>query len=282
MSEQTIPLYSGASENFRWAGFGSGAGTNLQQCARIKPPALVFSDRPEAPLLEIPEFVDAFQLIISGYSFCGSWKAARGNVEKETEYKKKTEEFNYWVLRNLKQYETQHGPLDLIVLGGYMRIITEPLLGAYQDKIINVHPADLSVLTAEKFTEEKKRKYLGANAVRDALLAGDASTRSSVILVDGEMDHGEILTQGPEVHFDGEAFSACSSLEIYAHIHQQQQKELSDWQALTTAFRFIAQGRLALGIEKKHFDEWRGVYLDGNPLPYEGYQINEVQGYGHN
>lgn len=273
MPEQITPLYSGLLQDFRWAGFGSGSGTNLQHCARIKNPALVFSDRPEAPLLEIPEFADAFRLIISGYSFCGSWKAARGNVEKEAEYQKKTEEFNYWVLRNLEQYETQHGPLDLIVLGGYMRIITEPLLSAYKDKIINVHPADLSVLTAEKFIEEKKRKYLGANAVRDALLAGDASTRSSVILVDGEMDHGEILTQGPEVHFDGEAFSACSSLEIYAQIHQQRQKEQSDWPALTTAFYFLANGRFAVGTEKKHFDEWKGVYLDGNPLPYEGYQI---------
>ena len=277
MSETITPLYSGSFENFRWAGFGSGSGTNLQQCAQIKKPALIFSDRAEAPLLKIPELSssETFQLIISGHSFCGRWKEAQGNPQKENEYHQRTEEFNSWILQNLRQYEAQHGSLDLIVLGGYMRMVTEPLLSAYKDKIINVHPADLSVLTLEK-----RRKYVGAHAVRDALAAGEPSTKSSVILVDGKMDHGEILTQGPEVAIDTSQFSASSSFEDYVRKHQQRQKEQSDWPALVTAFSFLAQGRLAVGKENLHFNEWRRVYLDGEHLPYSGYVIsspNEVE-----
>src|SRR3989344_1867147 len=116
MPEIYTPLYSGSFENFRWAGFGSGSGTNLQQCAQIKKPALIFSDRAEAPLLKIPElsFPETFQLIISGHSFCGSWKEAQGNPQKEKQYYQRTEEFNSWILQNLRQYEAQHGSLDLI------------------------------------------------------------------------------------------------------------------------------------------------------------------------
>ena len=66
-------------------------------------------------------------------------------------------------------------------------------------------------------------------------------------------------------------------LREYADAHQSMQKVRSDWPALTTALELIANGRLALGTEKKHFDEWRTVYIKENdewkPLPYDGFQV---------
>lgn len=35
----------------------------------------------------------------------------------------------------------------------------------------------------------------------------------------------------------------------------------------------ITAGRLALGSKPAFLNEWRQVYLDGQPLPYEGYQV---------
>jgi len=53
--------------------------------------------------------------------------------------------------------------VDVIALGGYMSYLT---LG----RCINVHPADLSILTPKG-----KRKYVGDNAVVDAIAAGENS-----------------------------------------------------------------------------------------------------------
>ena len=266
--EETIPLYSGSFADFHWAGFGSGSGTNLVACAKIKKPALLVCDHSHTPLLDHIEFSEIPKMVFDGYALCGSWKAAQGNSEREARYQQNARDFNALILGKLLEFESQLCQLDLIVLGGYMRLLSEPLLSAYKDKIINVHPADLSVLAGGK------RKYVGAHAVADALRAGEPSTRSSVILVDGGVDHGEILTQGPEVALDTEKFTALG-FDEYVQWHQQQQKEQSDWPALAAAFSFISEGRLAVGKEKFFHQEWRRIYLDGQSLSYQGFRIHE-------
>jgi folate-dependent phosphoribosylglycinamide formyltransferase PurN len=229
--------------------------------------------------------------------------------------------------------EQQEAPFDLIVLGGYMRLVREPLIKAYRDKIINVHPADLAILdyilhrqsdfsaetrhmilnlahnagidvTGSPMTRscpvEADRRFVGEDAVYDAIKAGRLSTRSSVIMVDeyidpstgkSKADHGEILTQGADTYVDS-GFLALSPQDRLQDLrsyvdgtkdtqgHQARQKERSDWPALTTALRLIADGRLALGTEKRFFGEWRNVYLKDDqgqwkPLPYEGLQVGE-------
>jgi len=154
-----------------------------------------------------------------------------------------------------------------------MRFMKDPLLEAYKDRIINVHPADLSLL------ENGKRAYVGANAVYDAINEGEASTKSSVIMVDNLEDHGEILVQGLDVDVWNESIllSKGEMFDRYASLHQEVQKKISDWPALTTALKLIAEGRLALGSEKSFHDEWRKVYFDGKPLGYKGYQITKIE-----
>lgn len=106
---------------------------------------------------------------------------------------------------------------DYIVLAGYMRIVKDPLLSAYPQRIINVHPADLRVLKANG-----TRAYTGANAVRDAILSGEKETRSSVHVVTEEVDAGPILAVGPCVSYEGGDI----------RLHQEKQKHLSDCPAL--------------------------------------------------
>ena len=70
---------------------------------------------------------------------------------------------------------------DLIVLAGYMRILSSRFVGSF-DKIINVHPSLLP-------------KYKGANAVEQALESGDTETGCTVHYVTDELDSGEIILQ---------------------------------------------------------------------------------------
>jgi len=83
--------------------------------------------------------------------------------------------------------------VDFIALGGYMSIISRPLLDMFPGRIINVHPADLSVM------EGGKRKYVGLHAVRDAMLAGERYLYSSTHVVRERVDEGEILMRSRPV-----------------------------------------------------------------------------------
>ena len=267
-------IYDGRPEDFLWVGFGSGSGTNLRECSKVCPPGLIFSDKPKADLFSLEDLADVPKESINGLDFCGSWKKAQGNPDAEAEYKRKSQDYNIAILELLQRYEDDLGkPFDLIVLGGYMRFVGDALLDTYKDKIINVHPADLNVLNPEK-----DRKFVGENAVYDAIKARQIKTRSSVIMVDGGVDHGEILVQGPEVSVWAEYLKASpeereSMLPKYAKLHQDRQKTASDWPAFTLALELIRDGRLALGTEKYWLDEWRAVYLDEKQLDYAGHRL---------
>ncbi len=73
--------------------------------------------------------------------------------------------------------------VDLIVLAGWMRIISPKLINAFPNKIINVHPSLLP-------------KYKGLHAVEQAMEAGEEVTGCSVHFVNEELDGGEVIIQG--------------------------------------------------------------------------------------
>jgi folate-dependent phosphoribosylglycinamide formyltransferase PurN len=272
--EQIIPIYLGKPEDFHWAGFGSGSGTNLRECAKIIKPALIFSDRPKAKLLNLEELANVPKIVMNGYEACGSWKKAHGNPAEEAEYKKRSIEYNKQIVDSLKRFEDEKGcGIDLIVLGGYMRLVEEPLLKAYPDQIINVHPANLGIPG-----DNHKRRFIGEDAVYDAIKAGEQQTRSSVIIVDDKVDHGEILVQGPKLdvwkeYIEGTDTEKEECLRKYADAHQAMQKVRSDWPALTTALKMISEGKIVLGTERELNNEWRTVYINGKKLPYTGFRI---------
>ena len=274
MIERIRPIYRGSLEDFVWVGFGSGSGTNLRECAKVIPPKAVFSDKPSAKLLKLEELSDVPKLVLDGYKACRSWKKAQGDERAEVEYENRCRDFNYQILEGLLNFEEEIGkPIDLIVLGGYMRFVMDPLLSHYKDKMINVHPSRLP-----SWGENNERYYIGGDAVYDAIKDDQASTRSSVIMVDEGEDHGEILTQGPSVGVWGEFGHGTKAekeecLREYADAHQSFQKVRSDWPALTTALKLIAEGRLALGNLKFFHNEWRRVFVDGEPMGYEGFQV---------
>jgi phosphoribosylglycinamide formyltransferase-1 len=75
----------------------------------------------------------------------------------------------------------EHG-VELVVLAGYMHVLTEPFLRRFPNRIVNVHP---SLLPA----------FPGAHAIDDALSAGVETTGVTVHLVDDGVDTGPVLVQ---------------------------------------------------------------------------------------
>ncbi len=72
--------------------------------------------------------------------------------------------------------------VDLVILAGYLRVVKAPLLEAYPQRILNIHPSLLP-------------KYPGLAAWKQALEAGETETGCTVHWVDAGVDTGPILQQ---------------------------------------------------------------------------------------
>ena len=72
--------------------------------------------------------------------------------------------------------------VDLVILAGWMRIVTNKLLDAFPDKVINLHPSLLP-------------KYKGLHAIEQAMEAGEKETGCTVHFVNEELDDGPIILQ---------------------------------------------------------------------------------------
>jgi phosphoribosylglycinamide formyltransferase-1 len=72
--------------------------------------------------------------------------------------------------------------VELVVLAGYMHLLTKPFLDRFPERIVNVHP---SLLPA----------FPGARAIDDALAAGVDTTGVTVHVVDEGLDTGPVLAQ---------------------------------------------------------------------------------------
>jgi folate-dependent phosphoribosylglycinamide formyltransferase PurN len=147
--------------------------------------------------------------------------------------------------------------IDVIALGGYMSYIT-------LDRCVNVHPADLSILRPDG-----SRRFVGDNAVYDAILEGETELRASTLWTDEGVDTGPLLMvsrplpvtlpQPLDVLKGNE-----KALRRVVDEHQARLKEIGDWSIFPRTIEMIAAGRFAL-------DAGNRVYVDGAPVP-EGYR----------
>jgi phosphoribosylglycinamide formyltransferase-1 len=74
--------------------------------------------------------------------------------------------------------------VDLVVLAGYMHLLTPLFLDRFRDRIVNVHPSLLP-------------RFPGARAIADALAAGVDTTGVTVHYVDEGLDTGTVIRQEP-------------------------------------------------------------------------------------
>jgi len=88
------------------------------------------------------------------------------------------EDFDQALIKELDQYNP-----ELIILAGFMRILSPSFVNHFKDKIINIHPSLLP-------------KYKGLNTHQRAIDAGEKNHGASVHLVTAELDDGPVIIQG--------------------------------------------------------------------------------------
>lgn len=131
-----------------------GGKIRAQVCALI-------SDNPDAPVLSIAESFDVPAKYVDPMK-----KGARFSPEGEAAY--------------LREMSAQSP--DLVVLAGFMRILPDSIVEAFDGKMINLHPSLLPL-------------YKGKDSIRRALEAGEKQSGCSVHFVSGELDGGRLIAQ---------------------------------------------------------------------------------------
>lgn len=146
--------------------FASGRGTNFSailkalNSGRIKANlALLVCDNPKAKVLEKAK------------------RAKVGIALVERKYFGSREDFEEKITGCLKENK-----IDLVVLAGFMRILSASFVRRYRGRIINIHPALLPA-------------FKGADGIKDAFSYGVKVTGVTVHFVDEKTDHGPIILQ---------------------------------------------------------------------------------------
>ncbi len=130
---------------------------------------------------------------------------------------------------------------DIVVLAGFMRILTEGFTKHYEGRMINIHPSLLP-------------KYQGLHTHRRAIEAGDSEHGATVHFVTAELDGGPPIVQA-RVAIDSTDDEHSLAFKVL-----QEEHKIFPW-----ALKMLATGRVKMEAGK--------AYLDSEPLPPTGYQF---------
>lgn len=215
-----------SSKKVRIGVLASGSGSNLQaiidavEAGKIKSEiAVVISDNKKAYALErakkhnIPAiFIDPKQL-------------------------RRREDYDLAILGKLREHN-----VDLVLLAGYMRLVSMVLVEAYENRMINIHPALLP-------------SFPGLHVQKKVIDYGARFSGCTVHFVDGGMDTGPIIIQAvvPVLPDDTEDALAARILKREHQIYPE-------------AVRLFCEGRLKVA--------GRVVTVKGYAGEPEGFMIN--------
>lgn len=202
----------------------SGNGSNLQ--------ALLDSQRPEHPLhicAVISNRADAY----------GLKRAEQAGVPTQVLNHKafaSREAFDAALIDTIDAYQPH-----LVVLAGFMRILSHDFVQHYAGRLLNIHPSLLP-------------KYKGLDTHRRALEAGEPEHGCSVHFVSAELDGGPVIAQ------------AVLSVSPNEPLEQLVQRvHALEHQLYPMVVQWFAEGRLHL--------EPQGAMLDGKQLPSCGHVL---------
>jgi len=131
---------------------------------------------------------------------------------------------------------------DLVILAGFMRILTSEFLTPFAGKLLNVHPSLLP-------------KYPGLNTHQRALDAGDSEAGVTVHFVTPELDGGPPVVQARVPIISGDSAETLAR-KVLAEEHT----------IYPLAARWFLEGRLVLTAH--------GAELDGSLLPPTGFPFS--------
>jgi folate-dependent phosphoribosylglycinamide formyltransferase PurN len=255
------PIHDPAEGRLRVACFASGSGTNARRIIErsLEPDSLydvvlIFSDVSDSRTRKSGDKMCRAKDIADEYGVGYECEDIRGFYEEKGVPRRDLSvrpEFDERVLEKIASYD-----LGLICNAGYMTIMTPPILEEYSGRIINVHPADLTIM------EGSERKYVGIHVVEEAILAGEKELRGTTHIVREKVDHGEILVLSEPLPVklpNGVALGQLSEDKALrkrvVDEHQDRLKKIGDWVIYPLTVQLIAEGRFSLGPD--------GVYFDG-------------------
>ena len=130
-------------------------------------------------------------------------RAEENNIEYKiiTSDDRTREEFDQSVLKILKENE-----IEVVVLAGFMRLLTPEFIESYRNKILNIHPSLLPL-------------FPGAHAHRDAITHGAKISGCTAHFVDEGIDTGPIIMQ-KSVNVDDDETEETLSEKILPHEHE--------------------------------------------------------------
>lgn len=184
----------------------SGNGTNFQAIVDAKKRgelkadiALMVCDNPRAFALERAKREGVASLLVERNKF-------KSKLDYEAE-----------IIKNL-----QAKKVELVVLAGYMRLVSPDFVRRFPNRVINIHPALLP-------------SFKGTQGIKEALDYGVKLTGVTVHFVDEEMDHGPIILQEAVKIESGD-----SEETLAARIHKLEHR------LYPQAIRFFSEGKLKI------------------------------------
>ncbi len=146
--------------------FASGRGTNFQAIIKAVKKGLIKAnlsllvcDSPKAYCITRAKRAGIKHILVKGEDFSNK------------------KEFEDKIIQHLEENN-----IDLIVLAGFMRLLSKEFISRYKNKILNIHPALLP-------------SFKGTHAIEEAFQYAVKVTGVTVHFVDEKMDHGPIILQ---------------------------------------------------------------------------------------
>ena len=186
--------------------FASGSGTNFQVLidrvrdgyipAKI---ALLVCDNKDARAIERAAKAGIETFILSPAGF------------------KSREDYDSEIIKKLKDKN-----INLVVLAGFLRLVSGHFVKEYKNRILNIHPALLP-------------SFKGTHGVKDALKYGVKVTGVTVHFVDDQLDHGPIILQEAVKVSDDDTEES-----LFKKIHEK------EYELYPRAVKLFAEGRLEI------------------------------------
>ena len=154
------------SPKLKIAILASGEGSNFQELINLS---------------KSNQFDIDIRILISNNSEAGCLlRAKRSNISykiiKASDYKNQLY-FEEEIINTIVNHD-----IELVVMAGWMKIMSAKFVNAFKNKIINIHPSLLP-------------SFKGNNAIKQALISGSKITGCSVHFVEPEVDSGSLIMQ---------------------------------------------------------------------------------------
>ncbi len=275
--------------------FVSGSGTNYREIVAADPnhDYTVFTNRPECGGVFIARENNHRVIELSHIPYLreARKKYGPGNVPRNAPERIKYEQDLCALIE-----DSIGGKPDLICLAGFDQWNTDWMVDRYYPGMLNIHPGDTT------------KGYIGLHWIGSAMaiLAGEEAIRSTLFIVDKNMDEGPVLVQSKPLNIlqtlenseSGDAvelleglrrilgFAAASGIKTYQDFKEKAAEDLlemmkricsylqdvlkveGDWKIYPFAVHgLVARGRVQVDGKK--------VYIDGKEIPQYGYRLDE-------